>query len=354
MTFPITIPKYTSKDFPILVGSMLPMSVVLNYFLYGKSYFHNTGMLVFATLVTFIILGFAFLTYGFVAISLRNRFPYGRQTIKRMAICLTIFFLMSALYISLILTIYDNLRFYGYQYSEYDFTRTYFAFVVINIFLTFLNEGVYRFERYRTTILETEKLKRVHMHSQLLGLKSQMNPHFLFNSLNTLSSLINEDPDKAEDFLDHMSKVYRYLLRNNEEQLVLIETELAFIRSYFYLLRARYSEGLMIRIDVPHDVKQMMVPPLTLQMLIEHTMALNSLSRSNPLNISIYVENEMLVVQHNLQPKMNPTDNCCEVLDNISNKFKLICQKDIQIEKHGNQRFVYLPLIPCKEEITVA
>jgi len=330
------------------------MSILLNYFLFGNRYFHNTGMLIFATLVTFIILALSFLTYGFVAISLRNRFPYGRQTIKRMTICLTIFFLMSALYISLILTIYDNLHFYGYQYSEYDFTRSYFAFVVINIFLTFLNEGVYRFERYRTTILETEKLKRVHMHSQLLGLKSQMNPHFLFNSLNTLSSLINEDADKAEDFLDHMSKVYRYLLRNNEEQLVLIDTELAFIRSYFYLLRARYADGLEIKVDVSHDVRQMMIPPLTLQMIIEHTLALNSISRSSPLNISIYVGIDKLVVEHNLQPKMNPTDNCCEVLENISNKYKLICQKDIMIEKRDRRRYVFLPLIPCKEEIPVA
>jgi len=151
-----------------------------------------------------------------------------------------------------------------------------------------------------------------------------------------------------------MSKVYRYLLRNNEEQLVLIDTELAFIRSYFYLLRARYADGLEIRVDVSHDVRQMMIPPLTLQMIIEHTLALNSISRSSPLNISIYVGIDKLVVEHNLQPKMNPTDNCCEVLENISNKYKLICQKDIMIEKRDRRRYVFLPLIPCKEEIPVA
>src|SRR5687768_11742120 len=116
-----SIPKYTRKDLPILIGSMLPMAILFNYFLYGSLYFQNAGMLILITLVTFTILGLAYLTYSFVAVSLRNRFPYGRQVIKRMSICLTIFFLMSALYISLILTLYDNIHFYGYQYKDSDF-----------------------------------------------------------------------------------------------------------------------------------------------------------------------------------------------------------------------------------------
>src|SRR5205085_5679631 len=138
-------------------------------------------------------------------------------------------FLMSAVYVSLILRGYDYFNFFGYEYAEPDFIKCYTSIIVVNIFLTFLNEGVYRFEKYRATVTETEQLKKEYMQSQLLGLKSQMNPHFLFNSLNTLSSLIHEDAETAENFLDHMSKVYRYLLRNNDEQLVKLGTELNFI-----------------------------------------------------------------------------------------------------------------------------
>src|SRR5687768_14795139 len=107
MTATLNIPKYTSKDIPILVASMLPMAILLNYFLYDRDYFNNLKLFTWATLLTFAILGFAFITYGLVAISLRNRFPYDSQLFKRLSICISIFFLMSAVYISLILRGYD-------------------------------------------------------------------------------------------------------------------------------------------------------------------------------------------------------------------------------------------------------
>jgi two-component system LytT family sensor kinase len=348
-----TIPKYHSKDFIVLVASMLPMAVLLNYFLYGGRYFQGAGIFAWSTLVSFSILGFAFLTYGFVAISLRNRFPEDGQLLKRMGICISIFFLMSAVYISLILLVYDNFHFFGYEYSENDFTKSYLAFIVINVFLTFLNEGVYRFEKYRSTMKETEQLKKEYMHSQLLGLKSQMNPHFLFNSLNTLSCLINEDQDKAEDFLDHMSKVYRYLLRNNEEQLVTVDTELNFIRSYYYLLKARHAEGLELTINVPEAYRNHMIPPLTLQMIIENSLNQNSLSRTRPLQISVASEDEWLQIKNNLQPRMNNNnlEECCEVMENIGNKFRLLCQQEIIIEEKDLERTIQLPLIPNTETV---
>ena len=247
---PLTIPKFHTKDFTVLVATMLPMSILLNYFLYDIAYFSSVSRFLITTLVTFFCIGCAFLTYGFVAIFFRNRFPEDRQLAKRIAICLSVFYLMSAIYMSLLLWGYEFLGFYGYKYTDNDFLQVYVMLIVTNTFLTFLNEGIYRFEKFKSTLKETEQLKKEYMHSQLLGLKSQMNPHFLFNGLNTLSSLINEDAEKAEEFLDHMSKVYRYLLRNNEEQLVTVATELNFIQSYYFLLKARHKEGLQLHIEV--------------------------------------------------------------------------------------------------------
>ncbi|HEU4471860.1 MAG TPA: histidine kinase [Flavisolibacter sp.] len=349
MSRSLQIPTYTSKDLPILVASMLPMSVLLNYFLYDEGYFGSSGTFLLATLTTFVVLGLAFLTYSFVAISLRNRFPAEAQLLKRMAICISIFVLMSAVYISLLLLSYDHFHFLGYEYSENDFGLAYTSFVVVNVFLTFLNEGIYRFERYRATITETEQLKKEYIQSQLLGLKSQMNPHFLFNSLNTLSSLINEDADKAEDFLDHMSKVYRYLLRNNDEQLVTVETELGFIHSYYHLLKARHAEGLQLHIDVPESHRSYMIPPLTLQMIVENAMSQNEVSKSNPLLISIHAVYEWLEVKNSVQPKMNNQDVFCEVIDNIANKFRLLCQQELIIRQNRRERIIQLPLITNKE-----
>jgi sensor histidine kinase YesM len=330
---------------------MLPMAILTNYFLYGEEYFSNTGKFLLATLVSFIFFGSGFITYGLVAISLRNRLPNDSDLIKRLAICLSIFFLMSAFNMSLLLLLYDYFNFLGYRYSENDFIKGYITLVVMNIFLTFLNEGVYRFENLRATVIETEKLKTEYMHSQLLGLKSQMNPHFLFNGLNTLSSLIQEDADKAEEFLDHMSKVYRYLLRNNEEQLVSIETELSFVRSYYFLLKARHADGLDIKTNVAPAYYDHMIPPLTLQMIIENTVNNNSISKSMPLRISITSGNDLLEISHSVQPKMNSTEEE-EAFENIKNKYWLLSQKKVSTQVSDTERKISLPLIPKKELAT--
>ena len=225
--------------------------------------------------------------------------------------------------------------------------------MVINVFLTFLQEGVSRFEKYRATVTETEQLKKEYMHSQLLGLKSQMNPHFLFNSLNTLSSLIHEDADKAEDFLDHMSKVYRYLLRNNEEQLVTLDTELNFIRSYAFLLKSRHGDGLNTDVHVPHELRDQMIPPLTLQMLVEHVMNQNSIGKNRPLHIGIRQVHNWIEVRNKMQPKLSNNEESWEVLDNISNKYRLLCGCDIVMKEIDNERIIQLPLIPNKEMVAV-
>jgi two-component system, LytTR family, sensor kinase len=328
---------------------MLPMAILVNYFMYGDSYFNSTSQFIFTTIVSFVFFGGGFLTYGFVAIVLRNRFPEDRQLFKRLTICLSVFFLMSAVYVSVLLLAYDYFKFYGYEYLEDDFIKAYLTLITLNVFLTFLNEGMYRFEKFRVTIKETEQLKKEYMHSQLLGLKSQMNPHFLFNSLNSLSSLIHENTDTAEEFLDHMSKVYRYLLRNNEEKLVSVETEINFIKSYYFLLRARHEEGLELHINVSQEGKERWIPPLTLQMIIENAMNQNAVNRSRPLKIWIGEADRGLQIINSVQPKINNVNSNAEIEENINNKYRLLCGCEIEIEETEDQRSILLPVIANKE-----
>lgn len=349
MSGSLNIPRFHGKDLTVLASSMVPMGMLINYFLYGTAYFSSASQFAITTIVTFVYLGAAFLTYGFVAISLRSRFPDERDNFKRLAICLSIFFLMSAVYISLLLLAYDYIHFYGYEYVENDFTRSYITLVIVNVFLTFLNEGIYRFERFKIITTETEQLKKEYMHSQLLGLKSQMNPHFLFNSLNSLSSLIHENADKADEFLDHMSKVYRYLLRNNEEKLVSIETELNFIQSYYFLLKARHEEALELSVHVSQEFKRLWIPPLTLQMVFENAMNQNAISRSKPLRLQIRNTERGLEIINTIHPKINNIHSKLEIEENINNKYRLLCGCEIEIEETDNQRSILLPVIANKE-----
>ena len=346
-TLSFNIPKYTSKDVPILVGSMIPLMLIMNSIMFKERYFSDLSIFLGASAVTFVFLGAAFIVYGLVAITLRNRLPLESQLNKRLSICITIFIFMSAVLVSIVLRLYELFGFLGYTFDESDFKQIFIALVITNIFLTFFNEGVAKFEKYKATATETEELKKEYMKSQLIGLKSQMNPHFLFNSLNTLSSLIHEDEGEAEDFLNHMTKVYRYLLRSNDEQLVTLETELNFIKSYYFLLKARHGEGLKLYLDIPKEVQDYPIPPLTLQFIFEHALNHNTIGKEKPLNIHIYVEGEeQLIVAYNVQPKMGSVEEAHNLaLENISNKFRLLCQKEVVIEDTPFVKKIVIPLI---------
>jgi hypothetical protein len=335
-----------------MLGSMLILALILNYNLFDN-YFADTPVFLWATIVTFLILIPIFIVYGVIAISLRNRFPDDAQTVKRLSICISVFVLMSAVTIALVLLLYETVHFLNYQFSEEDYTNCYLATIVMNIFLTFLNEGISQFERYKTTLIETEQLKKEYLHSQLLGLKSQMNPHFLFNSLNTLSSLIHEDAEKAEDFLDHMSKVYRYLLRNNDEQLVSLKTEVDMVKSYYFLLKKRHCNALNVVIDISKEYGNTEIPPLTLQMLIENIINQNILTQSQPLDIYISVVNNQIEITHNVQPKLYGGKENEGAIENIANKFRLLTQREIRIIELNEKKIIRLPLLEQKEYSTI-
>jgi LytS/YehU family sensor histidine kinase len=219
--------------------------------------------------------------------------------------------------------------------------------------LTFVCESIVYFNRFKAVAIETQSLKKEYTRSRLLGLQSQVSPHFLFNNLNTLSSLIQEDHEKAETYLDELSKVYRYLLRNNEVQLVSLQTEANYLRSYVYLLQQRHGSGLQLQLQLKEAQKQLFIPPLTLQMIVENIINNNSLSKSAPLIIEISsAEEDWLEVRNNAQPRVGSDDNGLdEGLDNIINKIHLLCRSEVSIFTSGQNRIVQIPLIAAREEV---
>jgi LytS/YehU family sensor histidine kinase len=209
-----------------------------------------------------------------------------------------------------------------------------------------VHEGVAGFDNWKETITETEKLKKEYMQSQLLGLKGQVNPHFLFNSLNSLSCLINDNQQKAEMFLDEMSKVYRYLLRNSDEKLVTLETELQFVHSYFYLHKARYGEGVALSIEVSNEARKKYIPPLTLQIILESALTENMISKDHPLSIEIIsLDHDWLQVKNNVQKRISEEVTGNAGVENICNKFRLLCHKKVVLNCGATSKVLELPLI---------
>jgi two-component system, LytTR family, sensor kinase len=244
-------------------------------------------------------------------------------------------------------------RFSLYPFNQERFIWAFIAQAIFNIFMIFMLVGFREFEEWEKNYAETEKLNATYKQSQLNGLKSQVNPHFLFNSLNSLSSLIQEDEEKAEYFLNEMSKVYRYMLRNDEEQLVSLYTELKFLSSYTHLLQARYGDGLQLKINIDNDCREKKLAPLTLQVLIENAFAQNIVSKTSPLIIEIFIdEHNNLLVKNNIQSKAVTNAIDFEAgLDNLISKYELIGKKITVDEGDKHHRIITIPLLENKEEV---
>jgi sensor histidine kinase YesM len=351
----LSLPRYTSKDYSIMLWTMIPFSLVLNMLIFGKQYFSSIGLFVLATLITTAAVFADFIVCGGVAVILKKRFPFDSEVKKRLILMIIVFLIISGLFLYTLFSGYAWIRFYNYSFNQSGFTIAYISMGVLNIFLTFLHEGVSRFERWRANLQETEELKKAVMQSQLLGLKSQVNPHFLFNCLNSLSSLINESPDEAEIFLNEMSKVYRYMLRNDEDFLVPLEKELQFIQSYYALLKARYGEGIELSIKVNEKDKECLLPPLSLQVILENAFSQNTTQKTSPLKIHIYSGNKgEIIIQNNVQPKAVTDAFDYEAgLDNLVSRYRLLNHAQLIITDKKNERIIKLPLIKANEAVSV-
>jgi two-component system, LytTR family, sensor kinase len=224
--------------------------------------------------------------------------------------------------------------------------------IICSMVLAMVHAGIYEAMEYsrRLGSLEAEKeeLLRINLQSQFDSLKQQVNPHFLFNSINTVSSLITKDPARAQKFLSEMSKVYRYLLQSNEEELVTLETELRFIDSYFHLLKTRFTDGLFLDLQIGDDVLQYQVPPLTLQLLIENAIKHNIIEKETPLVISMVTTKGHLTVTNNLQKKLTDVVSTQTGLANIIARYKLLGQTEVVVLQTEHEFQVTIPLIQSK------
>ena len=351
----ITLPQYTRKDLWIFMGVVPVIVLVYNSLLFGNRFFTERRVFLWATLCTTLILSCFWFVFTWIAVTLRNRFPKDSELLKRMFISIFVFIIINALIVTILFWGYDYFHFLDYELNQVRYQWTLLSAAIFNVFVTILHEGVDSFDKWKKTMVETQQLKKEYMQSRLLGLKSQMNPHFLFNSLNSLSSLISEDTAAAEKFLDEMSKVYRYLLRS-DDRLVTLATELQFLNSYYYLLKVRYGDGINMDLQIKEEQLSLLMPPLTLQLLVENTFTSNTIGKDNPLNINISsLGDRWLQIQHNLQQKIRISipDQEPAGLDNIVNKYRLLCRQTVTIRQTDTQRIIHIPLID-QEEITVS
>lgn len=217
---------------------------------------------------------------------------------------------------------------------------------LITLFFHLLNTILFFFREYKNKLKEAEELKRMNALAQLQAIKSQVNPHFLFNNLNVLSGMVIKDNPRANRFIEEFSKVYRYILNAQDIELVELEKELAFIKPYVYLLQQRYPEGLEVRIGIPTQYHACYIIPVALQMLIENAIKHNVISRNRPLHIEVMTTGtETLVVRNNRQPRRSVEQSNRIGLNNIAQRYEMICGRQIAVHKTREVFEVALPLL---------
>jgi len=269
-----------------------------------------------------------------------------RQSRQRILLKITILLLVMSPGIPLIFVVYDRLHILGYRLQNLHLLKGLLVGVSVNLIFETLYELDYLLNKYKETVEEKETLEQMSIHHDFNTLKNQVNPHFLFNCFNTLSSLISEDRQKAEVFLDELSKVYRYLLRNNEEGVSTLENELKFIQSYYRLLQTRHGQAVEINVQADKRYGPYLLPSLTLQLLVENVVKHNMLSKNRPLVIDIFTTTgNKLVVNNNLQRRSVKAPSNNVGLQNIKAKYDLLKQPGFQIMEDEKNFTVVLPLI---------
>ncbi|SFB75509.1 Histidine kinase [Flexibacter flexilis DSM 6793] len=275
----------------------------------------------------------------------RNIYPRHDQTFKRISYQLAwgLLYIFAAFWVNQ-WGIYMAFHVWCADYWD-DFKVPLF----ISIFIGTIYECMYLLEHLTNSIAETERLKRENIQSELDSLKNQVNPHFLFNSLNTLASLIEEEPKTAVAYVQELSQVYRYILQSKDQELTTLREEIKFIKAYLFLVKMRFGENIKTQIHISDDFLEKQIPPLTLQILVENAIKHNVISAAKPLDIDIFIEGGQLVVRNKFQKKTTMVDSNKVGLRNIANRYKLIASENIEVLQNALYFTVMLPLLGGEE-----
>ena len=207
---------------------------------------------------------------------------------------------------------------------------------------------IYYYNKYQQKKVKESQIVAKTESAKFASLKSQLDPHFLFNSLNVLTSLISENPRQAEKFTTKLSKVYRYVLEQKDKDLIPLDEELIFAKSYMELLKMRFEDGISFSIPETVSNAELKIVPLSLQLLLENAVKHNRITSSNPLKIRIYEENGFLSIENNISTKASLEKSTKVGLKNINQRYSLITDETVIITNANNIFKVKLPLLTQK------
>lgn len=295
-----------------------------------------------------------YLSNAALFIFLDKKFAEERFSLKRLIIGFSSSIPLTVLMI-FILRLVDEVLISKISFGDFLKTQTfgsYFQTIITTIIISLIIHVIYLYKTYQETRLKEQKVIAGTANARFESLKNQIDPHFLFNSLNVLSSLIEENPDNAQKFTASLSKIYRYVLEQKDKELVSLEEELSFAKTYMNLLKMRFENSISYDVVSNVEIQEAKVVPLSLQLLLENTIKHNIVSENKPLSIKIYIEKNYLVVENNLQKKEVLSDRQGVGLQNIVNRYALISERKVLVEQTNEFFKVKIPIL-TKQIVTM-
>lgn len=331
-------------DFWFMVIGILILSFVTAY-LFNTSIFKYSflhAVITWSISLFFTIFNWLFMRV--VLMNLRVRFPLFKNSAKR----ITLLFLIMVVSVLLIDIIGNQLlkMIYGLNYNPLTRSRVLLPIILISTMVQAIYEAAYHYVRLKKSVREEEQAKQMVVQAQLDALRNQAQPHFLFNTLNTLRDIIDQNSkEEAKEFVNKIADVYRFILESGNSDLIPIRDELKFAKSYIHIQKERFGDNLKVNWNIPPSSLDATVVPMSLQLLLENAIKHNVISKSKPLYIDVKVENEQLTVENKIQPKSSQLPSTKVGLKNIEKRYNLISNQSLEIKNDGIQFVVSLPLL---------
>ncbi len=336
----------------IIIGCIIfIIMIVLNVLLGSKLVLDKSlGIRFLYTLLYSITIGYA---NKMVFVTLDKYFADDRFSVKRIVIGFFSSFVVTLTTIFLLRifedVIVENKSFEAFLSDEQPANYIFAIVITFIILLSFYS--FYFYKAYQDSRIKEQKIIAGTANAKFESLKNQIDPHFLFNSLNVLSSLIEENPDNAQKFTTSLSKIYRYVLEQKDKELVTVQEELAFAKTYMNLLKMRFENSISFELPEAFDNPEAKVVPLSLQLLLENCIKHNIVSEQKPLHIKIFVKDNYLVVQNDLQKKEVLQDRRGVGLQNIVSRYAILTKRNVLIDEANGAFAVHLPILT--KQITI-
>ena len=330
----------------LMVAGIPFVALVINSVVFSSMDMDTSTIFLTCYPISIVFTGVFWIIFRYAIIQVRRNKKFEDKALLRLSIemllIILIYFLIEPL---LEYLVHDRLQL-ATEWNEPSQAIKIFTGLIFSLFITAIYEIFYIQSKLDRSNLEREQLSRAHIQSQLDGLKSQIQPHFLFNSLNTLAALIPEDEDRAVRYVQKLSNVFRYVLEIRDEALITLDDEIEFLKSYIYLLKERFGNNLQVEIEIPEKFTSKMVVPLSLQILFENAIKHNIITRDAPLKVRVYINTQnKLTVENNIQLRASDARSTKMGLENIKKRYRFIVDDPVEIINSLESFIVSLPLI---------